>query len=235
MTALLPDVDLQALHVVVPARDEAARLPAMLASLRVALDAVRRHRPSLQLGVTVVLDSCTDASAEVVAAYPWVDALPVSLGVVGRVRAAGIAHARGATDPDRTWIASTDADSQVPPDWLLQQVRRAEEGHGLVVGTVHPDPGELEPGLLAQWRARHSTADGHSHVHGANLGFTLAAYDLVGGFPSLAVHEDVALVTRMRDHGVRSCSTGRGAVLTSGRLAGRTPAGFAAYLATLGA
>ena len=42
------------------------------------------------------------------------------------------------------------------------------------------------------------SGDGHEHVHGANLGFTLAAYRAVGGFPHLPVHEDVELVRALR-------------------------------------
>ena len=77
----------------------------------------------------------------------------------------------------------TDADTRVPPHWLAAQVRLAEEGADVVVGTVEPDPAELDQLALGHWRSRHDLREDHPHVHGANLGFTLAAYDRVGGFP----------------------------------------------------
>ena len=70
-------------------------------------------------------------------------------------------------------------------------------------------------------------------MHGANLGFTLAAYDAVGGFPPVSTGEDVALVARMRQAEIRWCSTTRTQVVTSGRPRGRAPQGFATYLRSL--
>jgi hypothetical protein len=67
-------------------------------------------------------------------------------------------------------------------------------------------------------------------VHGANLGFSLAAYDRVGGFAPLATGEDVDLVERMQSAGVPWRATDRTRVLTSGRRHGRAPAGFAGFL-----
>ena len=85
------------------------------------------------------------------------------------------------------------------------------------------------------WHQRHTTADGHDHVHGANLGFSLEAYRAVGGFPLLPTHEDVGLVTALREAGVPSLATGAVPVVTSGRRTGRAPDGFAPYLDGLGA
>ena len=70
------------------------------------------------------------------------------------------------------------------------------------MGTVEPRPGDLSPAALSAWHQRHTTADGHDHVHGANLGFTLAAYRSAGGFPPVPTHEDVALVAAARAAGV---------------------------------
>ena len=70
-------------------------------------------------------------------------------------------------------------------------------------------------------------------MHGANLGFALAAYQRVGGFASLASGEDVDLVERLRAARVPWRATDRTRVLTSGRHLGRAEAGFAAYLREL--
>jgi hypothetical protein len=133
------------------------------------------------------------------------------------------------------WIASTDADTVVPPHWLTAQAALAADGHGLVVGTVQPDPADLTAREQGLWLERHVLADGHEHVHGANLGFTLAAYRAVGGFAHLPVHEDVELVGRLRGSGVAWLAAGGLAAVTSGRRDARAPHGFAAYLDGLGA
>lgn len=228
----------EVLAVVVPARDEERLLPACLDSLAGAVEALAEARPAIASRVFVVLDSCGDGTADVVAGRRGVTAVPVAAGQVGAARAAGVgaaaAWARG-VDPSRTWIASTDADTVVPAHWLTAQVALAGDGHDLVVGTVLPDPRDLTDREHALWRERHALGDGHEHVHGANLGFTLAAYRGVGGFPHLPVHEDVELVRALRASGVPWIAAGGLAAVTSGRREGRAPQGFAAYLDGLGA
>ena len=227
---------IEVVHVVVPARDEAARLPRLLASLEEAALHLLAAHPQLEVRVTVVLDSCMDSSRCVLRCHPRVDVVAVDSGVVGNVRARGVERARAmAVDhrPDHVWIACTDADSEVPPHWLTEQLGFADRGHDLVVGAVHPDPSDLTPDVVAAWRDRHRLHEGHPHVHGANLGFTLAAYDLVGGFAPLRTGEDVRLVADLQAAGVRSVSTARNLVVTSGRRVARAPQGFASYLEAL--
>ena len=220
-------------HVVVPARDEEEHLGATLESVLTAADVVRRGW-DVQVEVTVVLDSCTDGSEDVVRRAPGVHAVTVDVGLVGAARAAGVEHATRSTPArSRTWIACADADTIVPSSWLSAQLLLAQHGYDLVVGTVTPDPADLRPGLLHAWRARHQLREGHPHVHGANLGFALAAYRGVGGFASLASGEDVDLVERLRAARVPWRATDRTRVQTSGRHLGRAEAGFAAYLREL--
>jgi hypothetical protein len=229
-----PEID--HVRVVVPAHDEGALLGRQLAALDTAVRQARLAHRALSVSTTVVLDSCTDDSADVVAHFPEVDVVTVELGCVGLARRAGVeaARRRRPSQPDQTWVACTDADSEVPAHWLHGQLELAATGAQLVLGTVWPDPDGLEPGRLRQWWSRHALHDGHSHVHGANLGFTLAAYDAVGGFHDRTTGEDVDLVDRMKAAGVPWTATSRLPVLTSGRLAGRAPAGFASYLIALG-
>lgn len=227
-----------AVAVVIPARDEEELLPRCLDSVAAALDTLALVHPEIQARVFVVLDSCRDGSAELVARRAGVTAVPVAVGCVGAARAAGVSSAIvwASTPPrDPLWLASTDADSSVPRDWLVGQVDLAILGHELVVGTVRPAPGDLTATELDEWRGRHTLADGHHHVHGANLGFALAAYRAVGGFRSLPVHEDLELVAALRRAGVTWVATGDLPVATSGRRTGRAPDGFAAYLDGLGA
>lgn len=228
----------RALAVVVPARDEERLLPACLDSLARATQELSTAHPEIRCRVLVVLDSCTDGTAAVVAGRRGVTAVPVAVGQVGAARSAGVEAAAGwagGADPARVWIASTDADTVVPPHWLTAQVGLAADGHALVVGTVLPDPRDLTDLEHALWLERHALGDGHEHVHGANLGFTLAAYRAVGGFPHLPVHEDVELVRALRRSGVPWIAVGGLAAVTSGRRSARAPHGFAAYLGGLGA
>jgi hypothetical protein len=132
------------------------------------------------------------------------------------------------------WISNTDADSAVPADWLSAQLLHARSGVELLLGTVRPDPQELAAGLLAAWRLRHLIADGHPHVHGANLGVRGDTYLAAGGFPDVATQEDVLLSAAVRRSGGRVLSTGSSPVLTSGRTIGRAPGGMASYLRELG-
>ncbi len=222
-----------AIAVVVPARDEERLLPACLDSLAGAVEALAEVHPAISCRVFVVLDSCRDRTAAVVAGRSSVTALTVEAGQVGAARAAGVAAASawsGALPPARVWIANTDADTVVPVHWVTKQVALAQAGNELVVGTVHPDPDDLTEVELALWRERHSSHDGHEHIHGANLGFSLDAYHRVGGFPRLPVHEDVELVRAMRRASIAWIASGGMAATTSGRRSGRAPDGFAAYL-----
>ncbi len=227
-----------AVAIVVPARDEEALLPACLDAVEDARAVLRATHPDVATRTFVVLDVCRDGTAGVVAARPDVVGLPSLAGNVGAARALGVeAAARwaSATTDGPLWVAGTDADSVVPPHWLAAQVEMAALGRDLVVGTVQPRPGDLPADLLSTWHAAHDAADGHPHVHGANLGFSLRAYEHVGGFPPLAAHEDVALVEAVRRAGLDWVATGSIAVTTSGRRTARAPHGFAGYLEGLGA
>ena len=228
-------------HVVVPAHDEAERLPACLAALDVATAAVA---DDVAVHCTVVLDRCTDDSAAIVShhrarrsrADPRVGwhVHEVAAGGVGAARVAGVAHARALTadhDGARVWVASTDADSRVPAGWLREQVELAARGHDLVLGRVDLDHDPV-PGLRARWDRLHTDPVGH--VFGANLGVRLSAHDLVGGFAPVAEHEDVALVAALRRRGV-PVARAHEVVRTSARLQGRTPGGLAGYLGALAA
>jgi hypothetical protein len=221
--------------VVIPVRDEAFLLGRQLEAVATASAALRRTRPDVEVSATVVLDCCRDESADVADGFPDVRAVTVDVGCVGTARRIGIEQARRhpPAGADRTWVACTDADSEVPGHWLTAQLALAARGFDLVIGTVWPDAGDSSPERLARWWSRHTLHEDHPHVHGANLGFRLSAYDAVGGFRALATGEDVDLVERLRDAGTSWTAASRHPVLTSGRLVGRAPAGFADYLLSL--
>lgn len=223
------------LQVVVPARDEQQRLPRCLTAIRAAQAQAVAEHPSVRLGCTVVLDSCTDGSAAVARDF-GVRSLSVEHGAVGATRHSGVlaALAEAASHgvpPEDTWIACTDADSVVPPHWLTVQLALARR-YDAAVGTVEPW-GLTDPAVLHRWQARHQLNEGHPHIHGANLGFRGSTYLGVGGFAPLSRDEDVDLVRRIRLHTTAWVATDRTRVASSARTVGRCRGGFADYLARL--
>ncbi len=223
--------------VVVPARNEADRLPRCLNALMAADSFLRAGDAGVNATrMVVVLDRCTDASESLLADWPAFEVLISDEGNVGAARAAGIDHLladHADKRPRPDWIACTDADSAVPADWLVTQLRHAGDDTDLLLGLVSPDPAELSAHLLRRWKAAHHLADGHHHVHGANLGVRTAMYRQVGGFQPVAVHEDVMLADRIALMGGRVVRTASSPVLTSARTTGRAPGGMAGYLTEL--
>jgi hypothetical protein len=222
-----------ALAVVVPARNEEERIGDCLQSLCAAADYLRATDPRAPaVHLVVVLDDCSDGTAAIAAANPRVRMLPVRHRRVGAARRAGVDFALRLSAGTVGWLASTDADSMVPPDWLTTMVALARAGADLVLGTVVPAPG-LPAAVARRHRERYRFVDGHRHVHGANLGIGMAAYRAVGGWPAVACHEDAMLVRCAERAGLVIARTGAIPVRTSSRLVGRAPAGFAAHLAAL--
>jgi glycosyltransferase involved in cell wall biosynthesis len=139
--------------------------------------------------------------------------------------------------PDDVWLATTDADSRVPPSWLAGQLRWWREGADAVAGMVTPIWARTGASSLRQryetMMTSLGTGPGHPHVYGANLGFTAAAYRKGGGVPLVTTGEDRALWEALRSSGARVVSVADDPVATSTRLVGRAPRGFAALLAGL--
>jgi glycosyltransferase involved in cell wall biosynthesis len=234
--------------VVIPVHNEEQHLGRALGGVRAAADALQSSRPGLDLAIVVVLDSCTDNSsavaARIAASDPRVSLCHVAFRSVGRSRRAGIRtflngrHKPGAEEgiaaaTTTLWLANTDADSHVPEDWLVRQVMLADRGADAVLGTVEPDAAGMDGELLRRWHLRHTLAEDHPHVFGANLGVRASAYLLAGGFPRQRSHEDRVLVDRLRRRGFSVTSTDTVRVLTSGRTEGRAPHGLGAYLLAL--
>jgi glycosyltransferase involved in cell wall biosynthesis len=225
----------EAVHVVIPAHQEQDLIGRQLMAVSASAARAAREWPRAFTSVTVVLDGCDDGTEEIVARFPEVDVLTVDVRCVGAARARGVEHARRGTSyrSEASWVACTDADSVVPPHWLTTQLELAARGADLVLGTVEPETALLSPKVYQRWLRHHHLDEGHPHVHGANLGVRLSAYDCVGGFRPIRVGEDVDLVHRLQHVGAHVVRTSRHRVLTSARRRGRAPAGFASYLLDL--
>jgi glycosyltransferase involved in cell wall biosynthesis len=222
-----------AVGVVVPAVNEQATIGACLHSLawaRNRLGAVAARRVGVR--IVVVLDGCIDETAAIVQRHAGVESVACSVGGVGAARSLGVQRllASTAVPLQQLWLANTDADSIVPPDWLAAQVEEADRGAHLVLGTVRPEPG-LAAETEQAWFAQHRLREGHPHVHGANLGIRADVYTALGGWPARSTGEDLALAERAAATGhLEIVRTARIPVCTSARLHGRAPHGFAAYL-----
>ncbi|MCY1139092.1 glycosyltransferase [Actinoplanes sp. Pm04-4] len=209
--------------VVVPAHDEHDLLPRCLASLTDATSPV-------PVEIIVVADACTDDTAELAAAA-GATVLTIDARNVGRARAAGMEHALR-HGPDGLWLATTDADSRVAPEWLLWHLAHAGSGADLLAGTVMVDDWAAWPAALpGLYDSRYAASD--AHVHGANLGVSAATYRAVGGFQPLDHDEDRDLIERVRATGRRVVADATCPVVTSARPDGRAPLGFSSYLGRL--
>jgi glucosyl-3-phosphoglycerate synthase len=238
--------------IVVPARDEQQRIAACLAAL-----AGQRRVPVEQYEVILILDGCTDATAEVACdaarRTPGLRVCEVALECpqgVGRARRLGmdLACARllslGREDG---LIASTDADSVVAPDWLVNQLELCAAGAEAIGGSIELDAEEvkhLAPEALAgrnqavaarMRRALKLTRTPrlieHHQFSGASLALTAATYARCGGLPVRAALEDEALEQALVSHGVDIHRSERVRVRTSARVGGRAPRGLARDLA----
>ena len=208
--------------VVVPARDEAERIDACLAALTLAAGWVE-----VPVQIVVVADGCLDDTAARARRHPGVTVLETEGSNVGGARAAG---AKLALRHGTTWLASTDADSIVPANWLTTHLDLAREGADVIIGAVHPRWSDLTPEEIEWWHRTHDGGQALGNIHGANLGVSAAAYRRAGGYLPLPEHEDTDLVRRLRESGAVVVATERGIVETSGRHVGRTPGGYARYL-----
>jgi glycosyltransferase involved in cell wall biosynthesis len=224
-----------AIGVVVPARNEAERIGACLRSVL----ASAKHCSRVSICYTVVVaDTCDDGTAgiarDVLSHRGGV--IECRAGSVGRSRALGtqaVLQYLSERPASKIWLANTDADTEVPVDWLDRQLAFAEGGyHGVAgivtVDTICHDGRDVAESLMADYQV---LPDGtHTHVHGANMGVRADAYLEAGGWSNSPLAEDHCLWRRLRQHGSRLAATASLQVKTSGRLEGRAAGGFAATL-----
>lgn len=249
--------------VCIPARNEAERLPRLLASLA-AQDGISVRAP---LRVMVLANNCTDGT---VAAIRDLETSGLLATLTLQVRAVQLAGAqahvgtarRMALDAGADWLAAdgapdgilltTDADARLPANWVAANLR-ALEGADVVGGRlVIDDDGEADPELAAlharierYWSGvryledildppPHDPAPRHGDHTGASLAVPVALYRAVGGLPPLPCGEDNALVGLLRARGARLRHCPDVRVMVSSRHQGRVSGGMATEMARRG-
>jgi hypothetical protein len=249
--------------VAIPVRDEEQRLPACLHALARQRDRSARSISPTQVRVVLFANNCTDRSASL--ARNLGGGLSLDVRVVEARLPPAIAHAgsarRAAMDLAEAWlveagesdgvILATDADSQVAPDWIAENLAAFAAGAEAVLGRINLDEegnqlpealhrrGALEDTyekLLTEFSwlldpLEHDPWPHHATISGASLAVTRAAYCRVGRLPRVPLGEDKALVGLLsrQDVRIRHCPTAH--VMTSGRTDGRAPGGVADTLA----
>jgi cellulose synthase/poly-beta-1,6-N-acetylglucosamine synthase-like glycosyltransferase len=249
--------------VAIPVRDEEKRLPACLHALARQRDRSGRSISPTQVRVVLFANNCTDRSASL--ARNLGSELSLDVRVIEARLPPAIAHAgsarRAAMDLAEAWlveagesdgvILATDADSQVAPDWIAENLAAFAAGAEAVLGRINLDEeGDELPEALHRRGALEDTYEKlltefswlldpleydpwphHATISGASLAVTRAAYCRVGRLPRVPLGEDKALVGLLSRHDVRirHCPTAH--VITSGRTDGRAPGGVADTLA----
>ncbi len=229
--------------VVIPVHDEELLIRQSLEALDRAMAAVADL--TVEVGIAIVLDRCSDRSGELVEEWRrgaagrddtgMVEILETGAGNVGRARKLGcrsLLQHWSDVAPASIWLSTTDADSEVPPDWISSQLKARAEGGQLWVGAVSVcDWSERPPGTEDAWRRQYEAE--YLPIHGANLGIAAGTYLAAGGFEGLPTGEDRDLFERAAALGAVIRRDSVAPVVTSGRLKARAPHGFAHALSSL--
>jgi glucosyl-3-phosphoglycerate synthase len=229
--------------VVVPARNEQARIAACLKALA--------RQTISNFETIVVLDACADTTEEVT--KRTADGLGLTVHLIsgpgagsGPARRLGMDLAAerliAAGVPDGL-IACTDADTCPAPSWLERQLAHVRSGAQVVAGRVELDPAERrdlpDGALLRRDRdaaerlkrvRRIDTGAEHHHFAGASLGVTAGTYRSVGGLEPLTALEDAAFAGRLAARGVPVLRAANVVVYTSARRSGRARRGLSVDL-----
>jgi len=207
--------------VVIPAHNEEQHIAAALVAIQHAA-----HHPGLMgepVQVLVVLDSCSDATGAIASAA-GVQTMAVTVRNVGSARAVGTTQLIKA---GARWLAFTDADTIVSPEWLVKQLEQKADA---VCGSIGINDwsmhGDQADNIRLHFARTYHDVDGHRHIHGANLGVSTEAYLRAGGFRPLACSEDVALVEALQASGARIAWSAAPRVSTSARADARARGGF---------
>ncbi len=237
--------------VAIPVRDEAERIGRCLAAL------ARQSVPTDH--IVLLLNNCTDRTADLVRGLPRAhhrlhiieSNLGESVASAGFARALAIKHAASlaaSSGDQEAVILTTDADAEVPENWVEANLRAIEQGADAVCGMAVIDPLEalLIPRHLHEDDAREvaygrlldeiasmilpDPADSwprHTEDSGASIAIRASMLRRVGGMPCLPWGEDRVLIGRLRLIDARVRHDPSISVVVSGRIEGRAQGGMA--------
>ena len=211
--------------VLIPAHNEASTIGACLQSI---LTAASHPELEEEVRILVATDRCRDDTASIARSL---GAQVVEVRAPGGVGLARAAAADQALSLGATWLAMTDADSVVPADWLVAQRRH---GADVFCGVVEVNDWQDYSAEVREAFLKDQCAlDGHTRVHGANLGVSADFYRRCGGFLPLRCSEDVALVDALVLINARIARKAQPVVMTSARRNARAAGGFCDFLKAL--
>ena len=241
--------------IVIPAKDEQARLHACLDAAAVAIHAAS----DLTAGIVLVVNNTTDESAH--RAFEWaldrgvVPFVLIDCAFAPAEAGAGAARRLGLdTACDHLAapgvLLTTDADTLVRDDWVIRnlaELRVAELICGTVLGRAD-EARALPPAIAAHGSIEqdyltasielvarldpqpHDPAPAHHNAAGASMAVSRRVYEMVGGLPPLPMSEDRAFAERVDAHDFRIRYSAAAIVETSCRMTGRTAGGMAGTL-----
>lgn len=185
------------ISIVIPVLNEAKHLAAKL-------QALQPHRKSCQL---LLIDGCSHDASEAIA-EPWVDKIRRSSP--GRARQMNL----GAAEADGDILLFLHADTQLPDNAVTLIIQAVADGcpwGRFDVMFDNPKPIFKVIAMMMNLRSRLTgIATGDQCLFVTRL-----AFQTVGGFPEIALMEDIAMSARLKKHGKPCCLNAK--VITSAR------------------
>ena len=235
--------------VAVPVKDEAERIKACLLALA-------NQSAVLPNAIVLVVNNTKDKTATIVRALA--QSLPVSVEVIehefpperasaGSARRMAMERAATLAGLDGA-VLTTDADGQVPPDWVATNLFHLRRGLDAVAGRAVLDAADQAtiPARLREDDALECAYAAaldemasiiaprewdpwprHTEHSGASIAVTVAAYGRVGGMPAAPVAEDRKFFAALEAAGARVRHAPEIVVTVSGRTIGRAEGGMA--------
>jgi glycosyltransferase involved in cell wall biosynthesis len=235
--------------IAVPAKDEAAHLPACLHALT-HQQGERRHT------ILILVNNSGDDSLDVVHRFAATSSIRIlgedvvltgAAATAGGARRAAMQRAADLAGANGI-ILTTDADGRVAPDWLAANLNALAVGADAVAGraVIDPEDEKLIPDALLAADARECTyaalldelaaridpdpADPwprHDEHSGASIAVTVEAFRRVGGIPAMPMGEDRAFFRQLQRIDARIRHAPEVQVVVSGRIEGRAAGGMA--------
>lgn len=175
--------------VVVPTLNESRYLSDLIQSLR--------HQTYRHFEI-IAVDQSTDSTPDICRRAGWV-VIPQRTPGIASARAEGFSKAKGEI------IASTDADTQLPPRWLEHIVEDLTSPPTVCAygpAFFPPRPPYRFPNFIEVFFLKLNRLIGRDHILGMNFAVKKSAYLKIGGFnPRLTTAEDVDLGYRLRHVG----------------------------------